>query len=62
MIKLNNIKYFSFTYVIGVSKFDKAKHSYLSIIRQLTKSKYNMLSYDYKIKYNMLSYDYKIKE
>ena len=43
-------KYFSFTSVIGASEPDKAKRPYLSIIRQLTKSKYNMLSCDYRIK------------
>jgi hypothetical protein len=43
-------KYFSFTSVIGASEPDKAKRPYLSIIRQITKSKYNMLSCDYRIK------------
>ena len=43
-------KYFSFTSIIGASDPDKAKRSYLSIIRQITKSKYNMLSCDYRIK------------
>ena len=43
-------KYFSFTSVIGASEPDKAKRPYLSIIRQLTKSKFNMLSCDYRIK------------
>ena len=43
-------KYYSFTSSIGASEPDKAKRSYLSIIRQITKSKYNMLSCDYRIK------------
>lgn len=43
-------KYFSFTSSIGASEPDKAKRPYLSIIRQFTKSKYNMLSCDYRIK------------
>lgn len=43
-------KYYSFTTVIGASEPDKAKRPYLSIIRQLTKSKYTMSSYDYRIK------------
>jgi len=43
-------KYFSFSMIIGASEPTKAKRPYLSIIRQLTKSKYNMTSYDYRIK------------
>jgi len=43
-------KYFSFTTIIGASDPEKAKRPYLSIIRQLTKNKYNMLSCDYTIK------------
>lgn len=43
-------KYYSFTTIIGASEPDKAKRPYLSIIRQLTKSKYTMSSYDYRIK------------
>jgi hypothetical protein len=43
-------KYFSFTAIIGASEPDKAKRPYLSIIRQITKNKYNMLSCDYRIR------------
>ena len=43
-------KYFSFTSSIGASEPHKAKRPYLSIVRQFTKSKYNMLSCDYRIK------------
>lgn len=43
-------KYYSFTTIIGASEPDKAKRPYLSIIRQLTKKKYTMSSYDYRIK------------
>ena len=42
-------KYYSFTTIIGASEPDKAKRPYLSIIRQLTKRKYTMSSYDYRI-------------
>jgi len=49
-------KYFSFTSVIGASEPDKAKRPYLSIIRQLTKSKYKLNSYDYAIKQNDKKY------
>ena len=45
-------KYYSFSTIIGASDPTKAKRPYLSIIRQLTKSKYNMKSYDYRIKQN----------
>ena len=45
-------KYFSFTSSIGASEPNKSKRPYLSIIRQFTKSKYNMLSCDYRIKTN----------
>ena len=45
-------KYFSFSMIIGASEPTKAKRPYLSIIRQLTKSKYKMISYDYRIKQN----------
>ena len=45
-------KYFSFSMIIGASEPTKAKRPYLSLIRQLTKSKYNMTSYDYRIKQN----------
>lgn len=43
-------KYFSFSSIIGASEPDKVKRPYLSIIRQITKSKYNMMSCDYRIK------------
>jgi hypothetical protein len=43
-------KYYSFTTIIGASEPAKAKRPYLSIIRQLTKSKYKLNSYDYRIK------------
>jgi hypothetical protein len=43
-------KYFSFTSIIGASEPEKAKRPYLSIIRQLTKSKYDMKSCDHRIK------------
>jgi len=43
-------KYYSFSTIIGVSEPIKAKRPYLSIIRQLTKSKYKLNSYDYRIK------------
>ena len=43
-------KYYSFSTIIGVSEPTKAKRPYLSIIRQLTKRKYKLNSYDYRIK------------
>jgi len=43
-------KYYSFSTIIGASEPKKAKRPYLSIIRQLTKSKYKLNSYDYRIK------------
>jgi hypothetical protein len=43
-------KYYSFSTIIGASEPNKAKRPYLSIIRQLTKSKYKLNSYDYRIK------------
>ena len=43
-------KYYSFSTIIGASEPMKAKRPYLSIIRQLTKSKYKLNSYDYRIK------------
>ena len=43
-------KYYSFSTIIGASQPTKAKRPYLSIIRQLTKSKYKLNSYDYRIK------------
>ena len=45
-------KYFSFTSINGVSKPDKTKRSYLSIIKQLLKNKYKIKSYDHRIKEN----------
>ena len=43
-------KFFSFSTIIGASEPYRAKRPYLSIIRQLTKSKYKLNSYDYRIK------------
>ena len=43
-------KYYSFSTIIGASEPIKTKRPYLSIIRQLTKSKYKLNSYDYRIK------------
>lgn len=43
-------KFYSFSTIIGASEPTKAKRPYLSIIRQLTKRKYKMNSYDYNIK------------
>jgi hypothetical protein len=43
-------KYFSFTSIIGASEPDKSKRPYLSIIKQLIKSKYNIISSDFRIK------------
>lgn len=43
-------KYFSFTKIIGINEPTKAKRPYLSIIRQITKKRYKMNSYDYRIK------------
>ena len=43
-------KYYSFSTIIGASEPTKPKRPYLSIIRQLTKSKYKLNSYDYRIK------------
>ena len=43
-------KYYSFSTIIGASEPTKAKRPYLSIVRQLTKSKYKLNSYDYRIK------------
>ena len=42
--------YYSFSTIIGASEPTKAKRPYLSIIRQLTKRKYKLNSYDYRIK------------
>ena len=43
-------KYYSFSTIIGTSEPTKAKRPYLSIIRQLLKSKYKLNNYDYRIK------------
>ena len=43
-------KYYSFSTIIGASEPTKAKRPYLSIVRQLTKSKYKLNSHDYRIK------------
>ena len=43
-------KYYSFSTIIGASEPEKAKRPYLSIIKQITKSKYKINSYDYRIK------------
>jgi len=43
-------KYFSFSSIIGASEPTKTKRPYVSIIRQLTKSKYKMKREDYRIK------------
>lgn len=43
-------KYYTFSSSIGVSDSSKAKRPYVSIIRQFTKIKYNMISSDYMIK------------
>ena len=43
-------KYYSFSTIIGASEPEKTKRFYLSIIRQLTKNKFNMLSCDYRVK------------
>lgn len=43
-------KYFSLSYINAISNPDKVKRPWLSMIRKLTKSKYEMLSCDYRIK------------
>jgi len=43
-------KYYSFSTIIGAFEPTKAKRPYLSIIKQITKSKYKINSYDYRIK------------
>ena len=43
-------KYYSFSTIIGASEPTNAKRPYLSIIRQLTKNKYKLNSYDYRLK------------
>ena len=42
-------KYYSFSPIIGSSEPTKTRRHYLSIIRQLTKRKYKLNSYDYRI-------------
>lgn len=42
-------KYFSFSQITGVQKPDKIKRPYLSIIRHITKLKYNMKSCDFRV-------------
>jgi len=51
-------KYYSFSTIIGTSEPTNAKRSYLSIIRQLTKSKYKLNSYDYRIKQDIRTKKY----
>ena len=43
-------KYYSFSTIIGASEPTKAKRPYLSIIKQITKSKYKINSSDFRIK------------
>jgi hypothetical protein len=43
-------KYFSFTLIIGASKPEKVKRPYLSIIKGITKLKYEMVHGDYVLK------------
>ena len=43
-------KYFSLSYINAISNPKKVKRPWLSMIRKLTKSKYEMLSCDYRIK------------
>ncbi len=45
-------KYYSFSTIIGAFEPTKAKRPYLSIIRQITKNKYELHSSDYRIKQN----------
>jgi hypothetical protein len=45
-------KYFTFSHIIGVQNPSKAKRPYLSIIRHITKLKYNMMSCDVRIEQN----------
>lgn len=42
-------KYFTFTHMTGVINPDKIKRPYLSVIRHITKLKYNMTSFDHRI-------------
>ena len=43
-------KYFSFHHILGASEPDKCLRPYISIIRQLTKLKYNITSQDFRIR------------
>lgn len=43
-------KYFNFASVMGASEPDKSKRPYLSIIKQLTKTKYKIITSDFRIK------------
>jgi hypothetical protein len=43
-------KYFSFTLIIGASEPEKVKRPYLSIIKGITKLKYEMVHGDYVLK------------
>ena len=43
-------KYFSFAFILGASEPDKCLRPYISIIRQLTKLKYNITSQDFRIR------------
>lgn len=43
-------KYFSYSYINNLLNPEKAKRPWLSMIRQLAKIKYNMVSSDYRIK------------
>ena len=45
-------KYFSFNNIKAIGEPEKIKRPWLSIIRQLTKSKYQLLSCDYRIEIN----------
>ena len=42
--------YFSISHINALAEPEKAKRPWLSLIRQLTKSKYDMLSCDFRIK------------
>jgi hypothetical protein len=43
-------KYFSFTSIIGAYKPEKAKRPCMSIIKNITKTEYKMMSCDYRFK------------
>ena len=45
-------KYFSFTSIIGASEPEKTKRPWLSIIRNITKLKYDMIHGDFVLKKN----------